>query len=77
MGVLEDLKIHHREKKNENVFDIMQGVSIAFFIKNEEKKGVKIFYQDQWGKRDEKYDYLSKNHIYNKNMKDFQIIKKI
>lgn len=40
--------------KDENVFDIEQGVSISFFIK---KKGLpkKVFYADFWGSRKEKY----------------------
>lgn len=41
-------------KKDENVFDIEQGVAISFFIK---RKGVKkkVFYTDFWGSRSEKY----------------------
>ena len=40
--------------KNENVFDIEQGVAISFFIK---KKGIdkKVFYNDFWGTRRKKY----------------------
>ena len=40
--------------KDENVFDIEQGVSISFFIK---RKGLpkKIYYSDFWGTRKEKY----------------------
>lgn len=40
--------------KDENVFDIEQGVSMSFFIK---KKGLpkKVFYADFWGSRKEKY----------------------
>lgn len=40
--------------KDENVFDIEQGVSISFFIK---RKGLekKVFYRDFWGARRDKY----------------------
>lgn len=47
--------------KDENVFDIMQGVSINIFIKTGKKssKGLgKVFYYDLYGKRQEKYDFL-------------------
>ncbi len=50
--------------KDENVFDIMQGVSIALFIKKEKQKGRgKIYYQDVYGLREDKYSYLDKNEI--------------
>lgn len=49
-------------EKDENVFDIMQGVSINFFIKkkNTDKIG-EVFYKSIKGKRNEKYDFLIKN----------------
>jgi predicted helicase len=47
--------------KDENVFDIQQGVSIALFIKKEKKgKACRISYQDVYGLRETKYNYLSK-----------------
>lgn len=50
--------------KDENVFDIQQGVSIALFIKNaKHKKGCKVFYQDLFGLRENKYSYLNKSYI--------------
>ncbi len=49
--------------KDENVFDIMQGVAIAIFIKLANKKGCKVFYSDLFGLREEKYNYLEKNDI--------------
>ena len=43
--------------KDENVFDIQQGVSIVLFIKKEQKgKACKVFYQDVYGLRENKYD---------------------
>jgi len=45
--------------KDENVFDIMQGVSISLFVKNGENKGLgKVYYKDIFGTREEKYAYL-------------------
>jgi hypothetical protein len=44
----------------------MQGVSINIFIKTGKKKANelgKIFHFDLFGKRDYKYDFLSKNSI--------------
>jgi len=51
--------------KDENVFDIQQGVSIVLFIKKEQKDKVcKVFYQDVYGLRESKYDYLSKSDFH-------------
>ena len=50
--------------KDENIFDIQQGVAIVFYVKFEkpsEKK--KVYYADLWGLRKEKRDYLFKNDI--------------
>ena len=52
--------------KDENVFDIQQGVSINIFIKTGKKKKNelgKIFHSDLLGKRDLKYTQLSKNSV--------------
>jgi type I restriction-modification system DNA methylase subunit len=48
--------------KDENVFDIQQGVAIALFIK---KKGLKkkISHSELWGVRENKYDWLDKNDL--------------
>ena len=51
---------------DQNVFDIMQGVSINIFIKTGNKKDNKlgnVFHYDLYGKRDFKYDFLNKNSI--------------
>jgi predicted helicase len=51
--------------KDENVFDIQQGVSIALFIKKEkQKKPSKVFYQDVYGLRENKYSYLGKSDFH-------------
>lgn len=50
--------------KDENVFDIQQGVSIILLMKKENlNKSVK--YADVWGLREEKYNYLEKNDVSN------------
>ncbi len=48
--------------KDENVFDIQQGVAIALFVK---KKGIqkRIAYSEVWGIREQKYSWLSNNDV--------------
>jgi predicted helicase len=70
------IDLHGNSKKKEtapdggidqNVFDIMQGVSINIFIKTGKKKSNelgKIFHYDLFGKRDDKYSFLIKNSFY-------------
>ena len=53
--------------KDENVFDIRQGVAIALFIKNKKAKEPKVFHLDKYGLRDEKYDWLDNNEFNEKN----------
>lgn len=69
------LDLHGNSKKKEvspdgspdvNVFDIMQGVSINFFIKTGKKKADelgKVFHYDLFGKREAKYTFLLKNSL--------------
>jgi predicted helicase len=53
---------HPDGSKDENVFDIQQGVSIVLFIKKDQKgKACNIFYQDVYGLRENKYDLLGKS----------------
>jgi predicted helicase len=71
------LNLHGSAKKNEtapdgskdeNVFDIMQGVSINLFIKNNKNKKEtmgKVFYNDLYGLRENKYNILWKSNISN------------
>ncbi|HRT37825.1 MAG TPA: DNA methyltransferase, partial [Caldisericia bacterium] len=48
--------------KDENVFDIRQGVAISIFVKKRDYQGEKkIYYSDLWGLREEKYKFLEKN----------------
>jgi len=53
--------------KDENVFDIRQGVAIALFIKNKKAKEPKVFNLDLFGLREEKYEWLEKNEFSKKN----------
>lgn len=69
------IDLHGNSKKKEtapdgsidqNVFDIMQGVSINLFIKTGKKKAGelgKVFHFDLYGKREMKYDFLYKNSL--------------
>jgi len=49
--------------KDENVFDIQQGVSINIFIKTSKKASSKVYYYDVWGKRSIKKEFLESNDI--------------
>ncbi|GIM61106.1 DNA methyltransferase [Capnocytophaga canis] len=55
--------------KDENVFNIMQGVSINLFIKHnqypdkKEKPLANVFHYDLWGKRAEKFAFLEENSL--------------
>lgn len=69
------IDLHGNAKKKEtspdgsidqNVFDIMQGVSINIFVKTGKKKASelgKVFHYDLYGKREEKYEFLEKNSL--------------
>jgi predicted helicase len=54
--------------KDENVFDIQQGVSINIFVKTGAKtksktKTAKVFHIDLYGKREKKYEFLQANNL--------------
>jgi len=69
------IDLHGNSKKKEtapdgsadqNVFDIMQGVSINLFIKTGKKKPIelgKVFHFELYGKREFKYDFLNSNSV--------------
>ena len=69
------LDLHGNAKKKEvcpdgspdqNVFDIMQGVSINIFVKTGDKKANqlgKVFHSDLYGKRTVKYPFLFENTV--------------
>ncbi len=59
--------------KDENVFDIMAGVSIVFFIKKDiqqETNKTVIFHADIYGKREKKYEYLNANDLRQTNWQE-------
>jgi predicted helicase len=78
------IDLHGNSKKKEvcpdgsvdqNVFDIMQGVSINLFIKTGKKKEKElgqIFHYDLFGKRDLKYDFLSENSLKDINYQELK-----
>jgi len=49
--------------KDENVFDIRQGVAIALFVKTAKNKSENIFHKDIYGLRNKKYDWLNKHDV--------------
>jgi len=63
--------------KDENVFDIRQGVAIGLFIKNlslkrkalpkkkeQEEEGItRVYYAERWGLREDKYRWLLRNDV--------------
>ncbi|GAA9946607.1 DNA methyltransferase [Helicobacter pylori] len=49
--------------KDENVFNIKQGVSINLFVKNPQTTNQKIHYYDVYGERAEKYAFLAQNDL--------------
>ena len=51
--------------KDENVFDIQQGVAIVFFIKHKNGKLKSVYHSEQYGLREEKYKWLNKHNIKN------------
>jgi predicted helicase len=54
--------------KDENIFDIQQGVSIGIFIKEPNSTGLaKIKYADLWGNRESKYEWLKDNSLASTN----------
>jgi predicted helicase len=69
------IDLHGNSKKKEtapdgsidqNVFDIMQGVSINIFVKTAKKKVgeyAEVFHYDLYGKRNLKYDFLLNNSL--------------
>lgn len=76
------LDLHGNSKKQEvslsgerdqNVFDIVQGVSINIFVKKKDKKENrfgKVFHYDLYGERKNKYDFLDSNILTNMNWQE-------
>ncbi len=51
--------------KDENVFDITQGVSISLMIKNKINKNCKVYHSDLFGLRTFKYNVLNSTSLHN------------
>lgn len=49
--------------KDENVFDIQQGVAICLFVKSGDEEQCKVFHQELWGLREKKYDWLEEHNV--------------
>ncbi|MBS3920290.1 MAG: N-6 DNA methylase [Deltaproteobacteria bacterium] len=50
--------------KDENVFDIQQGVAIAFFVKRKQSSSRKtLMHSEIWGNREQKYQWLKKHEL--------------
>ncbi len=50
--------------KDENVFDIRQGVSIVLFVKRKnDKEPCRVHHSEQWGTREKKYNWLEANEF--------------
>jgi predicted helicase len=58
--------------KDENVFDIMQGVSIVIMVKKKNTKGCKVYHRDLFGMREDKYNWLKKREFIKK---DYSVLK--
>jgi len=55
--------------KDENVFDIRQGVAIVLFVRNKKQKKPQVFHKDLFGLREKKYDWLDSKEFNKKNYK--------
>ncbi len=52
--------------KDENVFDIQQGVAVGIFVTGEDrKKSIKVNYGSMWGLREQKYGQLVSENVQN------------
>ena len=58
--------------KDENVFDIQQGVAIGIFVKESAKSGpAAVHYADMWGMREKKYAALSESDVASTKWRQF------
>ncbi|MCI0514057.1 N-6 DNA methylase, partial [candidate division KSB1 bacterium] len=53
--------------KDENVFDIRQGVAIALFVKNTKPQASQVFHADLYGLRETKYEWLQQHAFSREN----------
>ena len=60
-------------EKDENVFDIIQGVSILLCVKERDNlASAKVYYADMWGPREEKYNTLSETDVQTTKWRELQ-----
>ena len=61
--------------KDDNVFDIQQGVCVSFFVKYAEPRNpiAKVFRADLWGTRDQKNAWLAQNGIESTDWKEVSL----
>lgn len=61
--------------KDENVFDIMQGVSINIFVRNSNSNNniAKVYHYDLFGEREDKYKFLFENNLNNIEWKELKL----
>ena len=59
---------------DQNVFDIRQGVAIAFFVRRggKQKKDAVVRHADLWGRRETKYDWLNDNDLASTHWQDLK-----
>ncbi|MFX1254078.1 MAG: type ISP restriction/modification enzyme [Promethearchaeota archaeon] len=50
-------------RKDENIFDIQQGVTISIFVKSKMDGSAKVYHNDIWGHREQKYAQLLMSRI--------------
>ncbi len=58
--------------KDENVFDIRQGVAIVIFVKNKKSKKTRVYHSDLYGSRESKYNWLDKHKFSKRNYKSIK-----
>jgi predicted helicase len=49
--------------KDENVFDIRQGVAVAFFVRRGGSGQARVYHADLWGRWEDKYDWLLNHDV--------------
>ncbi|MDD3536560.1 MAG: DNA methyltransferase, partial [Candidatus Cloacimonetes bacterium] len=55
--------------KDENVFDIQQGTAIVLMVKGTEDKEKKVYHQELYGLREDKFDWLNSKRFSSRNYK--------
>ncbi len=60
--------------KDENVFNIKQGVAISIFIKNKKFNDKKILYADKWGLKEDKFRWLDRHTVANVKWQEIEPI---